>query len=177
MPVWVGRLVAAVVVFGSTGCEPSKKLRTSDDVKAIGTVEWAIGPARGKIGFSEALCNVTPEGRQIRLTGTQTLQGADFSARPDVLIARLPKENRSDAGFPDHGVSVFLPNLELDGRVYPMIQLVAQAMPGVPANVSCALEGSRPLVLTCQHARVMPWLSPTPIPEGAFRVEFECPTD
>lgn len=174
---WVGRLIGVVVVIGSAGCEPSKKLPTRDDVKAIGTVEWAIGPVRGKIGFSEVLCKVTPEGRQIRLTGTQTLQGADFSAKPDVLIARLPEGNRSDAGFPDHGVSVFLPNLDLDDRIYPMIQLVAQAMPGVPANVSCELKGDHPLVLTCQHARVMPWLSPSPIPEGAFRVEFECPPD
>jgi len=121
------------------------------------------------------LCKSTADGRQIRLTGTQNLKGANFVARPDVLIARIPAVNRTDSQFPDHGVSVFLPNLELDGRTYPMIQLVAQSMPGVPTNVSCELKDGPPLVLTWQHARVMPWLSPTPVPEGAFRAEFECP--
>lgn len=170
-----GRLTRVMILFGCIGCEPSKELPALDAEKAIGVVEWAIGPAQGKTPFSQVQCKVTPEGTQIRLEGTQTLQGADFSARPDVLIAHFPAENRSNAKSPDYGTSVFLPNLELDGRTYPMIQLVAQAMPGVPPEVSCELQGAEPLVLACRHARVMPWLSPTPIPEGSFRAKFECP--
>lgn len=174
---WGRRLVGVVVATGCLGCESSKKLPSVQEAEPIGKVEWAIGPVRGSAAFSEVHCKVRPDGIQIRLRGTQTLKGRDFSARPDVLIASLPAGHRSDAELPDYGVSVFLPNLELDGRTYPMIQLVAQAMPGVPQNVACELEGGHPMVLTCQHARVMPWLSPTDVPQGAFRVELECPLD
>jgi hypothetical protein len=175
MRFWGRRLVGVVVATGCMGCESSKKLPSVQEAESIGQVEWAIGPVRGSTGFSEVECEPEAHGIKIRLRGIQTLRGHDFSARPDVLIAKFPEGHRSDAEFPDYGVSVFLPNLELDGRTYPMIQLVAQAMPGVPKNVRCELKDGSPKVLTCQHARVMPWLSPTEVPEGAFRVELVCP--
>lgn len=152
-------------------CEPDRRLGTVGTVAESGRIQWAIGGERGEIGFAETEC-VRDGGRlRVSLRATSELQARDFRARPFVLIAELPASGKTDASTPDFGASLFLPNVTLDGRSYPMLQLLGQAMPGVPENVGCGFE-EESRTLTCQHMRVMPWLSPGVVPHGALKVRL-----
>lgn len=170
------RFALAGLLVALTACESSKALPQKTVANPAGTVTWSVGSEVGQLPFANVECAIG-DTLEFKLRGTQELTGPDFRAVPYVLIARLGRDGASGAHTPELGASLFIPNHEFEGKTYPMMQLIAQAVPGVPSDANCNVESKGAAHhLICTNARVIPWLVPSDVPLGRFKTDFVCPT-
>lgn len=184
-------LAVALLPVACADSSPSD-LRRVQTHRASGSLTVRVAGRTRRLELADADCDTRRiAGREyLDVTAPDTREYRDAAGnrvRFDLLQATTPSP--AGAGSPiafgpgrqqtpdssQIGAIASLPETEVEGRSYSLLQMIARPLESPHLEFSCRLRGrGRRLDLSCEGARPFPWLAPGPVPRASFRAEVRC---